>query len=79
MIGIYGTHPSGHTQSYTTSCAIGADFKAVKYTGADVTDKTINRGLTLIVDLDNVANTGVGAGQVPGWQQNAVAKLTQAT
>jgi hypothetical protein len=57
--------------------AIGADFKAVKYTGTDVTDKTLNRGLTLIVDLDNVANTGVGAGQVPGWQQNAVAKLTR--
>ena len=57
--------------------AIGADFKAVKYTGTDVTDKTINRGLTLIVDLDNVSNTGVGAGQVPGWQQNAVAKLTR--
>ncbi|HEV2695249.1 MAG TPA: hypothetical protein VG347_20315 [Verrucomicrobiae bacterium] len=57
--------------------AIGADFKAVKYTGTDVTDKTINRGLTIIVDLDNVADTGVGAGQVPGWQQNAVAKLTR--
>ena len=57
--------------------AIGADFKAVKYTGTDVTDKTINRGLTLIVDLDNAATTGVGAGQVPGYQQNAVAKLTR--
>ena len=57
--------------------AIGADFKSVKYTGSDVNDKTLNRGLTLIVDLDNVAATGVGAGQVPGWQQNAVAKLTR--
>jgi len=57
--------------------AIGADFKAVKYTGTDVTDKTLNRGLTHIVDLDNVSDTGVGAGQVPGWQQNAVAKLTR--
>ena len=57
--------------------AIGADFKSVKYTGTDVNDKTINRGLTLIVDLDNVSATGVGAGQVPGWQQNAVAKLTR--
>jgi len=56
--------------------AIGADFKAVRYTGTDVTDKTLNRGLTLIVDLDNVAG-GVGAGVVPGWQQNAVAKLTR--
>ena len=57
--------------------AIGADFKAVKYTGTDVTDKTYNRGLTLIVDLDNVQETGVGAGVVPAWQQNAVAKLTR--
>ena len=57
--------------------AIGADFKAVKYTGNDVTDKTYNRGLTLIADLDNVQETGVGAGVVPAWQQNAVAKLTR--
>lgn len=57
--------------------AIGADFKAVKYTGSDVTDKTYNRGLTLIVDLDNVQETGAGAGVVPSWQQNAVAKLTR--
>ena len=57
--------------------AIGADFKAVKYTGTDVTDKTMNRGLTLIVDLDNVQETGIGAGVVPSWQQNAVAKLTR--
>jgi len=57
--------------------AIGADFKSVKYTGTDVTDKTYNRGLTLIVDLDNVQETGAGAGVVPSWQQNAVAKLTR--
>jgi len=57
--------------------AIGADFKAVKYTGTDVTDKTYNRGLTLIIDLDNVFETGMGAGVVPAWQQNAVAKLTR--
>lgn len=56
--------------------AIGADFKAVKYTGTDVTDKTLNRGLTLIVDLDNVGG-GVGSGVIPAWQQNAVAKLTR--
>lgn len=59
------------------SRAIGADFKAVKYTGSDVQDKTYNRGLTLIVDLDNVQETGVGAGVTPQWQQNAVAKLTR--
>lgn len=57
--------------------AIGADFKAVKYTGTDVTDKTYNRGLTLIVDLDNVSETGMGSGVIPNWQQNAVAKLTR--
>ena len=57
--------------------AIGSDFKVVKYTGSDVTDKTHNRGLTLIVDLDNVSTTGVGGGVVPAWQQNAVAKLTR--
>jgi hypothetical protein len=57
--------------------AIGADFKTVKYTGSDVTDKTYNRGLSIIVDLDNVQETGVGAGVVPAWQQNAVAKLTR--
>jgi hypothetical protein len=47
--------------------AIGADFKAVKYTATDVTDKTLNRGLTLIVDLDNVTGTN--------WQNQKVAKL----
>lgn len=57
--------------------AIGADFKAVKYTAADVTDKTYNRGLTLIIDLDNVSTTGTGSGVIPNWQQNAVAKLTR--
>lgn len=57
--------------------AIGADFKVVKYTGTDVTDKTLNRGLSLIVDLDNVAGGGVGGGVVAPWQQNAVAKLTR--
>ena len=58
--------------------AIGADFKTVKYTGSDVTDKTLNRGLSLIVDLDNVAGgAGVGGGVVAPWQQNAVAKLTR--
>jgi hypothetical protein len=57
--------------------AIGADFKQVKYTGTDVQDKTYNRGLTLIVDLDNVPG-GAGSGtEVPPWQQQRVAKLTR--
>ena len=47
--------------------AIGSDFKSVKYTGTDVTDKTLNRGLTIIVDLDNVVGTN--------WQNQKVAKL----
>jgi len=47
--------------------AIGADFKQVKYTATDVVDKTLNRGLTMIVDLDNVTGTN--------WQNQKVAKL----
>lgn len=47
--------------------AIGSDFKRVAYTGTDVTDKTNNRGLTYIADLDNV----VGG----DWQNKVVAKL----
>jgi hypothetical protein len=59
--------------------AIGADFKAVKYTAKDVTDKTYNRGLTMIVDLDNVPGAGIAAvgGQIPPWQQQRTAKLTR--
>ncbi len=49
--------------------AIGADFKRVTYTGTDVTDKTINRGLTYIADLDNVLG--------PNWQNEKAAKLTR--
>lgn len=58
--------------------AIGADFKRVIYTGTDVSDKTHNRGLTLIVDLDDVPGAGrePGAG-VPPWQGQKVAKLTR--
>lgn len=57
--------------------AIGADFKVVKYSGTDVTDKTLNRGLSIIVDLDNVGATGLGAGVAAPWQTNATAKLTR--
>jgi hypothetical protein len=49
--------------------AIGSDFKRVEYTGKDVTDKTINKGLTYIADLDNVNVND------PNWQNNKVAKL----
>lgn len=47
--------------------AIGSDFKRVAYTGTDVTDKTLNKGLTYIADLDNV----IGA----NWQNEKAAKL----
>lgn len=49
--------------------AIGADFKRVEYTMSDVTDKTINKGLTYIADLDNVNVLD------PNWQNNKVGKL----
>jgi len=50
---------------------IGADFKRVEYTASDVTDKTINKGLTYIVDLDNVNLND------PNWQNNVVGKLSR--
>jgi len=49
--------------------AIGSDFKRVEYTASDVTDKTYNKGLTYIVDLDNVNELD------PNWQNNKVGKL----
>lgn len=49
--------------------AIGSDFKRVEYTASDVTDKTLNKGLTYIADLDNVNVND------PNWQNNKVAKL----
>ena len=49
--------------------AIGADFKRVEYTAADVTAKTLNKGLTMRVDLDNVNTT------IVGWENRYVAKL----
>lgn len=47
--------------------AIGSDFKRVEFTAADVTDKTLNKGLTYVADLDNVSG--------PNWQNDKVAKL----
>lgn len=47
--------------------SIGADFKRVQYQGVDVTSKTFNRGLTEIVDLDNVTGTS--------WEQDSAARL----
>lgn len=47
--------------------AIGADFKTVDFQGTDVTDRTLNKGLTYIADLDNVRGGD--------WQNQKVAKL----
>jgi hypothetical protein len=50
--------------------AIGAAFKEVEYKGTSVNDKTINKGLTMCVDNDEVA-------ELPGWQEQAVSRLLQ--
>jgi hypothetical protein len=58
--------------------AIGADFKRVVYTATDVNDKTYNRGLTMIVDLDDTPGAGaLESGATPPWLQQKVAKLTR--
>lgn len=46
--------------------ALGAAFKVVQYEGGEVEAKTANKGLTLIVDRDEVS---------PGWEQKKTAKL----
>lgn len=48
--------------------AIGADFKRVDYNGTKTNAKTDNRGLTMRVDLDQVADK-------TGWQEMYTAKL----
>lgn len=48
--------------------AIGGDFKRVEYTGQDQTGKTLNKGLMMAIDLDQVV-------QMPGWENRYVAKL----
>lgn len=47
--------------------AIGADFKRVQYSGTSVVAKTYPRGLTEIIDLDNVTGNS--------WEQQTVARL----
>lgn len=46
--------------------AINADFKRVEFTGTDQTGKTLNKGLTVRVDLDQAT---------PGWEERYTAKL----
>lgn len=47
---------------------IGADFKGLEYTSTKVNSKTENRGLSISVDLDEVAET-------PGWREQKTAKI----
>lgn len=48
--------------------SIGADFKRVEYTGKETEGKTHNKGLTVLVDLDEIADKS-------GWEQMIVGKL----
>ncbi len=48
--------------------SIGAEFKRVEYTGKKTNAKTDNRGLTMVVDLDEVADKA-------NWRQEYTAKL----
>ena len=50
--------------------AIGSDFKRVEYKGEDITQKTINKGLTIRMDLDQYPN-------IDQAQQIAVERLTR--
>lgn len=47
--------------------AIGADFKTVKYGGSSVNEKTLNKGLTISLDKDEM---------VAGDEERAAARLT---
>ena len=48
--------------------AIGADFKRVDYSSSKALGITLNKGLTLRLDRDQIANN-------PGWEQQAVNRL----
>lgn len=48
--------------------SIGSDFKRVEYRGTEVEAKTLNKGLSMVIDLDEVADG-------EPWEQQAVAKL----
>jgi hypothetical protein len=50
--------------------AIGADFKHVEYKGSSVLEKTLNKGLTIRVDLDQVAG-------MPNWREVYTSRLLQ--
>lgn len=48
--------------------AVGASFKRVEYTATKVNQKTLNKGLTIRVDMDNVES-------VPNWRQLYTGRL----
>lgn len=50
--------------------AIGADFKHVEYKGTSVLEKTLNKGLTMRVDLDQVAG-------LANWREIYTTRLLQ--
>ncbi len=50
--------------------AFGSDFKRVEYRGSSVNEKTLNRGLTIRVDLDS-------AGEMPNWRELHISRLLQ--
>jgi hypothetical protein len=50
--------------------AIGADFKRVDYKGTTALEKTLNKGLTIRIDLDSVS-------QLPSWREMYTARLLQ--
>ena len=48
--------------------SIGADFKRLEYRGTTMMDKTVNKGLTIRVDLDQV-------GGMPNWRELYTSRL----
>ncbi|MGV3771997.1 MAG: hypothetical protein ACO1QB_03785 [Verrucomicrobiales bacterium] len=50
--------------------AIGADFKRIEYKGTSVNEKTLNKGLTIRVDLDQI-------GEMPNWREIYTSRLLQ--
>lgn len=48
--------------------AIGADFNRVEFTSTKVNSKTLNKGLTVRVDMDNVA-------EMPNWREVYTGRL----
>ncbi len=47
---------------------IGTDFKHVEYTSVKILGQTKDKGLTIVIDLDEIADD-------PGWEESTVGKL----